>query len=44
VALDKISDLDATMKEAVETKRLEKPLTAEQQAALLKPMQELLKK
>jgi NitT/TauT family transport system substrate-binding protein len=44
VALDKISDLDVTMREAVETKRLDKPLTPEQQAALLKPMTELLKK
>ncbi|HEX9466500.1 MAG TPA: ABC transporter substrate-binding protein [Alphaproteobacteria bacterium] len=43
VALDKVSDLDATMREAVETKRLEKPLSEDQQRELLRPMAELLK-
>jgi len=43
VALNRIEGLDATMREAVEGKRLEKPLTPEQQAGLLKPMQELTK-
>jgi NitT/TauT family transport system substrate-binding protein len=43
VALDKVMGLDETMREAVEAKRLEKPLTAEQQAELLRPMMELTK-
>lgn len=43
VALDKVSDLDVTMRDAVESKRLEKPLSAEQQRELLRPMAELLK-
>jgi len=43
VALNRMSGLDVTVREAVENKRLEKPLTAEEQAALLRPMQELTK-
>ena len=43
VALDTVVGLDQTMREAVESKRLEKPLTAEQQDELLGPMRELTK-
>ena len=43
VALDRMAGLDETMREAVEAKRLEKPLSAEQQAELLRPMTELTK-
>jgi len=38
VALDTVVGLDETMRDAVENKRLEKPLTAEQQSDLLRPM------
>jgi ABC-type nitrate/sulfonate/bicarbonate transport system substrate-binding protein len=43
VALSTVVGLDETMRDAVENKRLEKPLTAEQQAELLRPMTELTK-
>jgi len=43
VALDTVTGLDQTMREAVEAKRLEQPLTVEQQAELLRPMTELTK-
>lgn len=43
VALNRMGGLDETMKEAVETKRLTKPFTAEQQKAFLAPMMELTK-
>lgn len=43
VALNRMGGLDETMKEAVETKRLPQPLTAEQQKAFLQPMMELTK-
>lgn len=43
VALNRMGALDETMKEAVETKRLTKPFTAEQQKAFLAPMMELTK-
>jgi len=43
VAINTVTDLDVTMREAVEAKRLDKPLTADQQKALLAPMMELTK-
>jgi NitT/TauT family transport system substrate-binding protein len=43
VALDTVVGLDQTMREAVESRRLEKLLTAEQQDELLRPMRELTK-
>lgn len=43
VALNRMGALDETMKEAVETKRLTKPFTAEQKKAFLAPMMELTK-
>lgn len=41
VALNRMDGLDTTMREAVEAKRLSKPLTAEQQKAMLAPMKDL---
>lgn len=41
VALNRMSGLDVTMHEAVEAKRLDKPLTADQQKAMLAPMKDL---
>ncbi len=41
VALNRVSGLDVTMREAVDAKRLEKPLTPDQQNALLAPMKDL---
>jgi len=43
VALNTVVGLDETMRDAVENKRLEKPLTAEQQSELLWPMRDLTK-
>jgi NitT/TauT family transport system substrate-binding protein len=43
VALGTVIGLDETMRDAVDNKRLEKPLTPEQQAELLRPMTELTK-
>ena len=43
VDLTKIGGLDETIKEAVDTKRLSQPLTAEQQKAFLQPMQDMTK-
>jgi NitT/TauT family transport system substrate-binding protein len=41
VALDRIGDIEVIIKDAVEAKRLEKPLTAEQVQAFLRPVAEL---
>lgn len=41
VALNRFDGLDATMQEAIEAKRLDKPLTADQQKALLAPLRDL---
>lgn len=41
VALNRMSGLDVTMREAVDAKRLDKPLTPEQQKAMLAPMKDL---
>jgi NitT/TauT family transport system substrate-binding protein len=41
VALDKIGDIDVIIKDAVEAKRLDKALTAEQVQAFLRPVAEL---
>jgi len=41
VALDKIGDIDVIIKDAVEAKRLEKPLTPEQVQTFLRPVAEL---
>jgi NitT/TauT family transport system substrate-binding protein len=43
VDLTKIGALDETIKEAVDTKKLSQPLTAEQKKAFLQPMQEMTK-
>jgi NitT/TauT family transport system substrate-binding protein len=43
VALNTVVGLDETMRDAVENKRLEKPLTPEQQTEMLRPMMELTK-
>ena len=41
VALDRIGDIDVIIKDAVEAKRLDKPLTAEQVQIFLRPVAEL---